>query len=390
MPTSVSGSIERSPQIGQRRGYIDVARGLAVLLMILAHTTDAWTRAETRNTIGFRNTNILGGFAAPLFLWLAGIGVILYGERQAVLYGRRYAFRAVCRRGLEIFALAFLFRLQAFIVSPGSRPVALLRVDILNVMGPSFILAGVVWWSTTTGEDEAYGVRRTRLLITALTCAALATIISMATPIVRSSAWVDSLPAVLEWYLRPAGEHTNFTLFPWSGFLIGGAAVGALLTSAPDAIQHRRLQAVLAAAGVVLIGSGFYTSTLPTIYRHSSFWTSSPTWFCIRAGALLVLLAALRAIEVMKTRLAPTPWLIPPPLQTLGRASLFVYWIHVEMVYGYLTWPIHGRLPLWASLLGCGVFSALIYGAVVARDALQRRRRAPRRRLAPAVQAVTG
>ena len=31
--------------------------------------------------------------------------------------------------------------------------------------------------------------------------------------------------------------------------------------------------------------------------------------------------------------------------QQFGRASLFVYWVHVELVYGVLTAPIHRRLP---------------------------------------------
>jgi hypothetical protein len=58
-------------------------------------------------------------------------------------------------------------------------------------------------------------------------------------------------------------------------------------------------------------------------------------------------------------------------LETLGRSSLFVYWIHVELVYGYATWPIHNRLPLWAALAACSLFSGLMYAAVLAKDHLR-------------------
>ena len=51
----------------------------------------------------------------------------------------RAAVEMICRRGLEIFILAFLFRLQGFIVTPGSHPVTLFRVDILNIMGPAMV-----------------------------------------------------------------------------------------------------------------------------------------------------------------------------------------------------------------------------------------------------------
>ena len=56
-----------------RRAYVDWARGIAVLVMIEAHTVDAWTRLSptVSRTIAFRDATVLGGFAAPLFLWLA-------------------------------------------------------------------------------------------------------------------------------------------------------------------------------------------------------------------------------------------------------------------------------------------------------------------------------
>jgi uncharacterized membrane protein len=178
-----------------RRVYVDWARGIAVLLMIQAHTTDAWTRASAKSTNLFRDVNVLSGFAAPLFLWLAGLALVLSAERVARREGSRsVAVETVCRRGLEIFILAFLFRLQAFTLSPGSHPVALFRVDILNIMGPAIVVAGILWGMST----------RTWAIVASY--AAAATLIAMATPIVRASATVDLLPTWVQWYMRPAGS----------------------------------------------------------------------------------------------------------------------------------------------------------------------------------------
>src|SRR5262249_32775447 len=113
--------------------------------------------------------------------------------------------------------------------------------------------------------------------------------------------------------------------------------------------------------GVVLVGVGFYTAAQPTIYRSSSFWTSSPTWFAIRAGVLMASLPLVWWLGVVVERAGASL----SPLERLGRASLFVYWIHVELVYGYATWAIHGRLPLWGTLTVFVAFSTLMYGAVV-------------------------
>jgi hypothetical protein len=72
------------------------------------------------------------------------------------------------------------------------------------------------------------------------------------------------------------------------------------------------------------------------------------------------------------------------PLTVLGRSSLFVYWIHVELVYGYTTWLIRGRLPLWGTAIAYVVFCALMYGAIVLRDRLAGTWRA--RRVGPTPQ----
>jgi uncharacterized membrane protein len=343
------------------RRYFDLGRGLAVLVMIAARTLDAWTRRADHSTLAFRNLTVLGGFAAPLFLWLAGLALVLSAERGARRTGsRRDSAIAVVRRGLEIFILAFLFRLQAFIVSPGSSAVTLFRVDILNIMGPSIVAAGLLW-----------GFVENRAALT-LVYAVSATAVAMLTPIVRSVGWVGALPIWLQWYVRPAGEFTTFTSFPWAGFLFAGGALGALIAAARDDRSERRLQVAVAAAGTGLIVLGLYLASRPAIYQSSSFWTSSPTYFVIRVGVMMLALGVTYALAAVADRVR----IAPGPLEKLGRSSLFVYWIHVELVYGYATWPIRHRLTLWQAAAAYAIFCALMYGAVLVRDRVVDRWRA--------------
>jgi len=94
---------------GTRRTYLDVLRGVAVLVMIEAHVIDSWTRVADRRSRAFGESLILGGFGAPLFLFLAGVAVAMSAGSKARRTGdSRAAVRAVQRRGLEIFLLAFL------------------------------------------------------------------------------------------------------------------------------------------------------------------------------------------------------------------------------------------------------------------------------------------
>jgi len=334
--------------------------------MIEAHTVDSWTRVASRGSTAYGYAVMLAGFAAPLFLWLAGLSIPLAaaaGVRRGL--SRRAAAENVIRRGLEIFILAFLFRLQAFVLSPGAHPVTLFRVDILNVMGPAIALAAVVWLlsASTLSRVIAYS--------------SLAIAVTMVTPLVRHMGSVESLPIWLQWYIRPAADNTTFTSFPWIGFVFAGGAVGALLASARDTQSARRVLAGVGAIGLLIIASGFYTSSLPSIYADSSFWTTSPTYFAIRAGVLMTTLALMFGVD----RLIAVPAAGLRLLGHLGRSSLFVYWIHVEVVYGYATWPMHRRLPLWGTGVAYVLFTLLILGAVRLRDAVVERWRRRREQM---------
>ena len=396
LPTPVRGNDSRP----RRRAYVDWARGIAVLIMIEAHTIDAWTHPNVRRSIPFRDATVLGGFAAPMFLWLAGLAVVLAATRTAQRSGSRAtAATTICRRGAEIFILAFLFRLQAFIVSPGSHPVTLFRVDILNIMGPAIAVAGLVWFaaSTTARLVSCYVV--------------LALVVSMVTPLVRLAAWVDWLPLWVQWYVRPAGDSTTFTLFPWAGFVFAGGAVGGLLAATRNARDEGRLHGVLVIVGAALAAFGFYSAGRPTIYAASSFWTSSPTWFAIRLGIVMIALtviyvgeAVLAALKGRATedaalkgcatkdearRVAQGFSPAIDPLATLGRSSLFIYWIHVELVYGYASWGWRHRLPLWGTAIAYVLFCVVMYRAIGWRDRAVGAWRSRSRGASPAPRTMT-
>jgi len=87
-----------------RRGYLDWMRGMAVLVMIEAHVIDSWTRLADRHTWQFGWSMILGGFGAPLFLYLAGLSVALSaGSKLRRTGDAAAAARFVMRRGLWVF-----------------------------------------------------------------------------------------------------------------------------------------------------------------------------------------------------------------------------------------------------------------------------------------------
>ena len=95
--------------------YIDWLRGVAVLFMVLWHSIDAWTLQTDRESWAFTVIIFAAGWAAPLFLLLAGVSVSLAaGSRVARGRSRQEASWELQKRGWQIFLLAHVFRFQSF------------------------------------------------------------------------------------------------------------------------------------------------------------------------------------------------------------------------------------------------------------------------------------
>lgn len=341
------------PSAPSRRGYLDWLRGVAVIIMIAAHILDSWTRIEDRRLALYKQSMVLGGFGAPLFLFLAGVAVSLSAGSKARRSGDpAAAARAVAARGLQIFGLAFLFRLQAIMVSWGSWR-SLLKVDILNIMGPAISGAALLWRAGRTTKGR----------VVVLAFATLA--IAFLTPPVRAVEWLHVLPDPIEGYLRPRPGFTNFAFFPWAAFVTAGALTGIFIDAARTAPEERRLNVWFVVAGSALALASYAASYLPSPFTRSEFWTSSPAFFLLRTGLLMASIGLAYAWQQGPGRMLPFS-----PLQQMGRTSLFIYWVHIELIYGLIVHPLHKSLTLGQAWRGVLIFSLLMLVLSILKDRL--------------------
>ena len=333
--------------------YLDWLRGLAVLIMILWHSMDAWTAPWERSGPAFAVIIVIGGWAAPLFLFLAGVSIPLAGETKTA---RDLASWHLQKRGWQIFGLAHLFRLQSFLLNPAASWSSVLKPDILNILGLGLVAAAFCWGRATT---------RARQVIWLLTPAVLIVLLA---PASRVWAWPAMLrPYVprLEAYIRPVSGMGVFSIFPWLSFVFVGTFIGSLIVESRSGGEGARFHAWLGFAGLFVALSGLVGMSLPDI-TASSFWTTSLSFFLIRAGGMT---AALTLAWLWLRRPTAGHW---SPMIVFGRASLFVYWVHVELAYGFFTHPLHYALPLPWALAGFVLLTVVMLGAA---HAWMRRRR---------------
>ena len=307
-------------------------RGLACVLMFQTHCYDAWLSPNARKSAFFMYSQLGGTFPAPLFLFLAGISFALITDkliRKSTPPGQ--IARTTIRRGAEIFAFGLLFRLQEYLIAWGWAPRSdLFRVDILNTIGMSMMLMGVLCWIVLASSGTtSYRLR----LGVASSAAALA--ISLLTPPLWTVWRPDWLPWPLESYIN--GVHNLgtpqawlFPIFPWAAFAFTGLATGFLLQSDWTRKHDASLFAAAGLAGIALIEGARWLDTVPFhLYSIDDFWHTSPSFFLIRVGCLWIILSASYAW----CRWGAGAWGFSPLIQ-LGQTSLLVYWVHIELVYG--------------------------------------------------------
>jgi uncharacterized membrane protein len=328
----------------KRLAYIDWMRGLACVLMFQTHCYDSWLSPAARKSSLYAWSQLGGTLPAPLFLFLSGVSFGLVTERlREKGVARHEIAKTTIRRGAEIFALGLLFRVQEFALGYRWSPwTDLLRVDILNMLGLSMMLMGILCWlsagrtpANASVLSQTVSASRYRAIFSGLLAAA---IIAMATPLLWTTHRPRGMPWPLESYVN--GVHVFgtpqpwlFPLFPWSAFAFAGLAVGFyLLTNFAKRMEGLNFAALGAGGALVCFLSTRFDHSNLSLYPVYDYWHTSPNFFLMRCGVLLIILFFVYVW--CRWGLAQMGF---SPIMQLGKTSLLVYWVHIEFVYGWLS-----------------------------------------------------
>lgn len=349
---------------------LDAVRGAAVVLMVLWHTTDGWLAEAHRTGPVWDAARVAGGLAAPLFLATAGAAVGVRLRR-----GDRLA--EIVRRGASIVVLGWLLRLQIWLVDAGAllrprtwaaalagvtgcglalwalratghraRPAsggarAHARVALLALA----LLALAVWRLHADARDRAPLVLRVDVLscigasIVLSACVAklggwralaigAGLVLAIARPLREVGALADA-PALTAWVARSLDDTNRafaaFPVVPWCAYAMAGCAV----VLAP---LRKRSASFAFVLGLALAALCFEGGT-PWVRRllHDTPALRPAARFSFYGGLSLTL-AALATLPATR------------PLDALGRASLPIYWIHLELAFGLAAIPLRRRL----------------------------------------------
>jgi uncharacterized membrane protein len=172
-----------------------------------------------------------------------------------------------------------------------------------------------------------------------------------------------------------------FPLFPWAAWALVGVAVGHYWARASrDPRARAKAFVISGVAGAALTGAVILVRRIdPYVIHYPSDLVQQmgPGTFFYRLGLLgpLALLAYLVTTLVGPVRFSP--------MRQLGRTSLLVYWIHVDLCYGLVSARLHHRLSMTWTTVGFLLMTAAMLLVSVLKTKYWRGWRRPR--AAPAV-----
>ena len=296
-----------------RLPWLDWVRGIAAITMLQGHVFDSFLRKDLKAQGPFQLSQFVGGMPPAVFLFLLGVTYAFLMdslERKGVPAWERVS--GSLRRAGYLFACAFAFRLQMWIIAFDQKPwTDMLRVDVLNNMGMALLVFSVMAVFTT--------MERIRL------CAVLGLSIALASPLISGLNW-SGTPDILRNYIIP--DHLYFGFFPWAAYVAFGMSFGSVLRRVKAEEEPTAMQWT-AWGGIALCFAGlFFANTALTGYTNSDFWLNSPSLVLIKTGIVLMLIPF---AWVWNLGGASEKW---SWVRQFGVTSLLVYWVHIEVVYG--------------------------------------------------------
>lgn len=346
-----------SPRPARNLG-IDLARGLAVVLMIQTHALDGWVSQASKLSGLYRFTRVFSNIPAPLFLLLAGLSLGLQ-TASAERSGKNLAEvrSGMARRALEVVGYGYLVSLVYAVLDWRFDLATLLRADILHCIGLSllvctYLLVGRSWLGL-------------RVLVIVLGGLALG----------LTQRWLPQLPlplAAVIGLVIDIPPITRFPLLPLCGFAAIGVLLGARLRLTEWNWQ-RSVAVALVAMAVVYPLQELTMVTVLSLGGRLSRAHPAVVWNFLEGTA--------RAIAVLSVSLAASAKLSEKSfgwLLRLGRGSLLAYAFHIPLCYGRIAQSILGKLDMAQALPLLVALIALTWLVVTIRDGVEPRFQRPR------------
>jgi hypothetical protein len=314
-------------QSKQRYLFIDLLRFAAGFFMIQGHVFDALLSPQVKSASWYYVHDFFHGFIAPMFLFASGVAFGVATIRswdQHIVWSERVRRRVW--KFLALIAIGYALHLPYFSLwktinaATFVETKAMVQVDALQCIGVTLLML----------QGSIFLLRKKELLIRLVAlCSALVVLFS---PVVWSLRLADKIPIWMAAYLN-AENGSWFPLFPWSAYILCGVLLGYGFLKAGSYRDQVAVVLKYTAAGAGAAVLALLALRLPFhFYPSHDYWKSDPSIILVRLSVVSLIAAGIFLLE----RYIQGPSRIP---SIMGRESLFVYIVHLLIVYGSVMGP---------------------------------------------------
>jgi len=311
--------------------FIDIARSIAILLMLEGHFVDNGLMdvyRDTNNDI-YNAWLFVRGFTSPIFLTITGIvfTYLLVGNNH-LEYFKNNRIKKGYKRVVELLFWGYLVQVYAF--------------HVLQCIGIGILTILIL-----------YGIYKAVKIIPLWVYFFFAGTIIFSSYIVISSwpkeyYWPESAPIFIQNMFQ--GKYSIFPILPRMGYTMYGAMIGVILYTYKSKVKEWSF-----ILSVFLIGAFLYfflkdiLLILDGISAHPIYHLYKVDWLYECLGMVLIILSILIAIEKFIGEIKPNLFL------KIGQNTLTIYILHMVLLYGSITGfginrVIHKNLTPWQIL----------------------------------------
>jgi uncharacterized membrane protein len=301
--------------------FIDLMRAFAVLQMVQGHTIDALLSNEYRSFQSpiFVVWYFMRGMTAPIFLFTAGTVFTYLLRTNSETFFENPRVKKGIKRFLLLVFLGYLLRFPTpspfnFSHVSSDQWNIFFAVDVLQSIGFGILFIMVFALISEKTKISDY-----------IVFAVAACIIFGLFPVFEKINWASFLPVPIAGYFY-SGTGSIFPLFPWAGYVVGGAVLGSYLAKHPLVFKTKKFSLMVLIFGVSFISAAMLLNIFGNDFFHGA-WIGQIYTILLRVGFVLILnsLVSFICLEVET---------IPHILILIGRNTLLIYVVHLVIIYG--------------------------------------------------------
>jgi uncharacterized membrane protein len=307
----------------KRLKFIDMARSVAILLMLEGHFIGATLMPRflaSANPIAVI-WNFFRGLAAPLFFTAAGlVFVFLLTANKELALRQNPRVRKGLKRAMTLIATGYLLQVSLWQIPlylDGQFDSSLSTFHVLQSIGVGLL--------ALIGLFAIHTQFRRLPLPAVFLVAALLVLVLHGFLLHLGDYFPRTAPPIIQNMFK--GPHSVFPLAPWLAFTLGGGAIGAMLRESRSHLAAKWFPLVFLAVGLVLGTLAILAIFAARAFPAFAAVADGEGWICGRAAEIMLLLGILLAIE-QRSELRDS-WFM-----RIGQYTFPIYILHAIILYG--------------------------------------------------------